>query len=165
MTAEEIIKRFDMVPLLPEGGYIRQTFLSGTNIGASALPEHYGRDKLFYSTILFLVTKNTFSRMHTLPTDEVYHFYSGDPVSQLQLAPDGTGKLITLGNDILRGEELQALVPAHYWQGTRLLPGGEWALLGTTMAPAYDDADYTDGVREELIKKYPRFENEIIERT
>lgn len=103
--------------------------------------------------------------MHQLPTDEVYHFYLGDPVEQLQLLPDGTGKIIRYGHDILAGEKVQDVVPADAWHGTRLVEGGEWALMGTTMAPAWDDSDYTDGVRKYLTDKWSEFESEIKERT
>ena len=103
--------------------------------------------------------------MHRLPTDEIYHFYMGDPVDQLQLLKDGSGRIVRLGQDFLKGEKLQSVTPAHCWHGSRLVPGGEFALMGTTMAPAYTDSDYEDGVREELINLYPAFKDEIIART
>lgn len=41
------------------------------------------------------------------------------------------------------------------WQGSRLAGAGEFALLGTTMAPGFDPADYEHGDREELIRAFP----------
>jgi predicted cupin superfamily sugar epimerase len=95
--------------------------------------------------------------MHRLPTDEVFHFYLGDAVEMLQLHPDGRGEVIRLGTDLAVGERPQVLAPGDTWQGSRLVPGGRWALLGTTVAPGFDFADYTSGRRSELIAAYPGF--------
>ena len=138
-----------MRPLPKEGGF----FCEGQRNGNIS------------STILFLITKDSFSRMHMLPKEEVYHFYMGDTVEQLQLLPDGAGKIVRLGHDIFNGDLPQLTVPAGCWQGTCLTDGGEWALMGTTMAPAWDDSDYTDGIRKDLILRWPEFENEIQKRT
>ena len=75
----------------------------------------------------------------------------------LQLYPAGPGKVVRMGQDILHGEELQLTVPRGTWQGTRLVPGGQWALLGTSMAPGMEFHDYEDGDQELLIKQYPQF--------
>jgi predicted cupin superfamily sugar epimerase len=164
LTAKQIIEILGMQPLVPEGGYIKVLDSSGFIIKKENLPERYTSDKPVCSTILYLITKDTFSRMHRLPTDEIYHFYMGDAVEQLQLFEDGTGKTVRLGHDLANGELVQSVAPASCWQGSKLAEGGEYALMGTTMAPAYTDDDYTDGVKEYLVKKYPMFEHEIMER-
>jgi hypothetical protein len=51
--------------------------------------------------------------------------------------------------------EPQHVVPAGVWQGSRLLPGGKYALFGTTMAPGFDYADYEAGTRDRLASLYP----------
>lgn len=163
LTAKEIIDLYKMRPLLPEGGYIKEFYFSDITIQKECLPKRYTENKHLCGTILYLITEESFSRMHFLPTDEIYHFYMGDPVEQLQLLPDGSGRLITLGQDIVNGEQLQGIAPANCWHGTRLKQGGKYALLGTTMAPAYTDGDYIDGT-EELIEKWPAFEQEIRKR-
>ena len=165
ITAQQIIETLGMEPLVPEGGYIKIFHIADLVLQRKCLPVEYRCEKSICGTILYLVTKDSFSRMHKLPTDEIYHFYLGDPVEQLQLWPDGSGHIVRLGQDILAGEKLQSIAPAQCWHGTRLAPGGEFALMGTTMAPAYTDDDYTDGVREQLIGSYPDFAKEITERT
>ncbi|MDR1893512.1 MAG: cupin domain-containing protein [Spirochaetales bacterium] len=165
MTAEQIIDRFKMVPLEPEGGFISVSYTSGILIPKEALPARYSEPKALCGAILYLITPERGSRMHRLPTDELYHFYLGDPVEQLRLFEDGTGRIVRLGPDILRGQEVQSLAPANCWQGTRLAEGGKFALLGTTMAPAWTEGDYEDGLRAELAARYPEFEEEIIRRT
>ena len=72
----------------------------------------------------------------------------------LQLWPDGLSNVRLLGNDLAAGQRPQVVVPAGVWQGSRLLPGAEFALMGTTMAPGFDYADFEPGVRSQLIERY-----------
>jgi len=109
------------------------------------------------TAIYYLVTAapDGFSALHRLPTDEIYHFYLGDPVEQLLLHPDGRTEIIVLGQDIAAGQRVQHVAPRDTWQGTRLRDGGDWALLGTTMAPGFDISDYEAGDRGVLSAAYP----------
>jgi uncharacterized protein len=109
------------------------------------------------TAIYYLLTPDTFSALHRLPGDEVFHFYLGDPVEMLQLDPAGQGRLLTLGNDVLGGQSVQMVVPAGVWQGSQLKAGGAFALLGTTMAPGFDFTDYEAGDRAALTAHYPAF--------
>ena len=102
-----------------------------------------------------MVTPDHSSALHRLKYDEIFHFYLGDSVEMIQISLDGALKKITLGKDILNNEELQVLVPAGVWQGLRLIDGGSWALLGTTMAPRYEDADFELGDQKQLIQDFP----------
>jgi predicted cupin superfamily sugar epimerase len=103
--------------------------------------------------------------MHRLRTDEVFHFHLGDPVEQLQLYPDGTGQIVTIGTDLERGERPQIVVPAGVWQGARLFAGGEFALLGCTVAPGFEYVDYEHGQRAGLLERYGQFASLINELT
>ena len=102
-----------------------------------------------------MLTPDTKSLLHRLPTEEIYHFYLGDPVLMLHLYPDGTSSTVVLGQDINQGQNLQLTVPKGVWQGSYLLEGGGFALMGTTMAPGFDFADNHLGNRENLNKLYP----------
>jgi predicted cupin superfamily sugar epimerase len=73
----------------------------------------------------------------------------------LQLHPDGSSERIILGQDLLGGQKVQHVVPRDVWQGSHLIPGGQFALLGTTMAPGYTGEDYIGGDSDELITAYP----------
>ena len=73
----------------------------------------------------------------------------------LVLKPDGTSENVLLGQDIGSGMRLQQVVPAGAWQGSRLAPGGNFALMGTTMSPGFDAADFEIGMRDELSVRYP----------
>ena len=157
ITADEIKRRLDLKPLPREGGYYSESYRAGELISAGALPERYENDKEISTAIYYLLTPDTKSLIHRLPTDEIYHFYLGDPVEMLLLYPDGKGETVVLGPDIEKGHHVQLVVPRGVWQGSYLIEGGRFALMGTTMAPGFDFEDYEAGNRGELIKNYPNF--------
>jgi len=96
-----------------------------------------------------------------LKSDEVFHFYAGDAVEMLQLREKGEGGVMVIGNDLLRGQRPQVVVRRGVWQGSRLVEGGSWALLGCTVNPGFEFEDYEPGVREELCGAWPEFAEEI----
>jgi uncharacterized protein len=157
-TAEQLILALDLQPLPVEGGMFRETYRSSETIASEALPGRYRSEKPFGSAIFYLLTSEPgcCSVLHRLPTDEIYHFYLGDPVELLHLHPDGTGERILLGQDVLNGQQVQHLAPGGTWQGSRLQPGGRFALLGTTMAPGYSPDDFELGERQALLQQYPK---------
>jgi predicted cupin superfamily sugar epimerase len=157
LTAQQIIERLQLETLNIEGGYFRETYRSALAIPAAALPAEYGGERNVSTAIYYLLTPDTFSVIHRVKSDEVFHFYAGDPVEMLQLSPDGTGRVVTIGNDLAAGHGPQVVVPAGVWQGCRLLGGGRWALMGCTVAPGFDYADYSAGDRAKLIASYPKF--------
>lgn len=154
MTAEEVIAYLQLDPHPVEGGFFRETYRSKASLPADVLPEH-GQTRSISTAIYYLLTPATVSALHRLPGDEVFHFYLGDPVEMLQLWPDGSTKTIILGNDLSKGHVPQLVVPGGVWQGSHLLPGGRYALLGATMAPGFDYTDYVSGLRDELTPRYP----------
>jgi len=155
MTAEEIIKLLDLKPLTVEGGYYRETYRSEELIQAAALPQRYGKDKSYCTAIYYLLTPDTCSVLHRVLSDEIFHYHLGDPITMLQLLPDGKSKLITLGTDIAAGQSVQVIVPKGIWQGAFLAEGGKFALMGTTVAPGFDFSDYEAGDRMSLSEQYP----------
>ena len=163
LTPEQLIEIFDLEPLPIEGGLFFQTYCAEENISREGLPGRYPDGKPFGTAIIYLLTSDpdSFSALHKLPADEIYHFYLGDPVELLQLRPDGSSERFMLGQDLLGGQKVQHVVPRDVWQGSHLLPGGEFALLGTTMAPGYTDEDYVGGDVDELIAAYPHRETLI----
>lgn len=154
MTAEDIIRLLDLKPH-PEGGHYAETYRSKEYMAAEHLPPRYGSDRAFGTAIYYLLTPGAFSAMHRLAGDEIFHFYLGDPVEMLNLYPDGSARSLLLGNDLKAGMSPQAVVPAGVWQGARLVPGGRYALLGTTVAPGFDFADFELGDRPLLAASHP----------
>jgi predicted cupin superfamily sugar epimerase len=149
MTASEIKALLNLQPHPVEGGCFRRTYASEHQ--TSTL---HGQRPLS-TAIYYLLEPGTFSEMHVLASDEIYHFYLGDPVEMLQLHPGGRSARFTLGTDIGAGEHVQLVVPAGVWQGTRLIGEGKAALLGCTVTPGFDFADYKSASYAELAEKWP----------
>lgn len=162
-NAEEIIKLLQLQPHPKEGGYFRETYRSADSF--TDLPSRYRGKRSASTAIYYLLTPESFSAMHRLASDEVFHFYLGSPVEMLNLFPDGHGTVVSLGSDLTAGQSPQIMVPAGVWQGSRLASGGQFALMGTTVAPGFDFADYESGQREKLIEQYPQFAKMIRELT
>lgn len=150
MTADEIKLLLHLQPHPVEGGWYRRTYTSDVTVALLRGVRPYG------TAIYYLLEEGTFSEMHVLSSDEIFHFYLGDPVEMLQLRPDGSSAVITLGSDLSAGQHVQRVVPAGVWQGTRLVDGGKVALLGCTVTPGFDFADYRGGKCDELAAGWPQ---------
>jgi uncharacterized protein len=157
LTAERVIALLELQPLPLEGGHFHETYRAGELIERECLPPRYAGARPHGSAIYYLLRDDTFSALHRLHSDEVYHFYLGQPVELLLLYSDGHGEIFVLGPDLEAGQRMQLVVPHGVWQGSRLrsTARGHFALLGTTMAPAYDPADFELGERADLLARYP----------
>jgi len=166
MSADEVKKLLGLVPHPLEGGCYIRTYESGEMLPAKVFADgRYTGPRHTGTAIYYLLEPDTFSEMHRLKSDEIFHFYAGDAVEMLQLHADGSGSVVRIGNDLAGGERPQLVVPRGLWQGTRLVPGGQWALLGCTVSPGFEFEDYETGGREELCAGWPRFANHIAELT
>jgi uncharacterized protein len=154
-SADDLIRHMNLTPHPKEGGFFRETYRSVDSYQDAVLPQRYGGERSAGTAIYYLLTPGTFSAMHRLKTDEIFHFYLGSPLRMLQLLPDGGGCTITLGPDVIAGQQLQVVVPRGVWQGSFLEPGGDFALVGCTVAPGFDYADYEHGDRAALVQQYP----------
>ncbi len=150
-TADELIALLKLQPHPKEGGFFRETYRSTDRAAEDA---RYRGGRSASTAIYYLLKPGTFSAIHRLASDEIFHFYLGNPVRMLQLDSTG-GREIILGPHVSAGQELQVVVPRGVWQGSILEAGGDFALLGCTVAPGFDYADYEHGDREQLLRQYP----------
>jgi predicted cupin superfamily sugar epimerase len=155
MDAKDLIRLLKLEPLQPEGGYFAETYRSDLELPGLALSAGSAGGRPLATAIYYLLTPDSFSALHRLPSDEIYHFYLGDPVQMLLLHPNGKSQAIWLGHGIDAGMRVQVVVPGGTWQGSRLMRGGRFALLGTTMAPGFQPGDYDPGDRAALSEAYP----------
>lgn len=165
LSASDIIRFLNLKPLPQEGGFYNEVYRADEHIGEDCLPDRYSGKRSFCTAIYYLLTPDVFSALHRLPSDELFHFYLGDPVNMVNLFPDGSGKMITLGTDIAAGESLFVNVPKGVWQGCSLKKGGSFALLGVTVSPGFEFIDYEHGTRDGLLKEYPQFQETIVKLT
>ena len=150
MRAEHIIATLGLEPHPEEGGFYRETYRSADSFAPGGL---FAGSRSCGTAIYFLLTPSTFSEMHRLPGDELFHFYLGDPVDMLLLHPEGVSEEVTLTNDLALGRP-QVVVPGGVWQGSRVRRGGAFALLGTTMGPGFEFPDYERGTSA-LLESHP----------
>ena len=153
MTADEIKALLKLEPHPVEGGHFRRTYTSTLNVQVDRRGQSATR--AMGTAIYYLLEPGTFSEMHVLASDELFHFYLGDPVEMLHLWPDGRSEVVVLGPDLAAGQHVQLLVPAGVWQGTRLIGDGKVALFGCSVVPGFDFADYTSGSYAELVSRWP----------
>ena len=147
-TAEQLIEHWQLTTMETEKVQFCQSYVD-PRTGPDGKP-------LCSAIIALLVDDPTvFSDMHRLPTDELWHFYLGDPIELLLLYSDGSDELVILGQDVLAGQRIQTVVPAGTYMGARLRPGGDYGVYGNTMAPGFVLSDFESAGAEELIARWP----------
>jgi hypothetical protein len=150
VTADQIKALLKLEPHPVEGGSFRRTYTSVATLHLERGLRPAG------TAIYYLLEPGTFSEMHVLLSDELFHFYLGDPVEMVQLYPDGGSAVFTMGPNLAAGQQVQLHVPAGVWQGTRLVGNGQVALLGCTVTPGFDFADYRNASYAELAGRWPK---------
>lgn len=161
MTADYYVQALTMQPH-PEGGYFAETYRSGEIIAHSALPERFRGDRTFSTAIYFLLESHHISALHRIQADEVWHFYAGGPLEVFAISPAGELTVIRLGRNFEEGEVFQAVVPAGYWFGSKPAKGTDFSLVGCTVAPGFDFADFEMADRQTLLTQFPQHK-EVIE--
>jgi predicted cupin superfamily sugar epimerase len=154
--AERWIARLGLAPH-PEGGWFRETYRAAEVIDRDALPARFGGARSVSTAVYFLITRDAFSALHRIRSDELWHFYAGDPVTVTLLDAAGRGSLTTvrLSRDPAHDALPQVVIPAGAWFGAEVAAPGTFALVGCTVAPGFDFADFELGRRAELVARYP----------
>ncbi|MBC8042677.1 MAG: cupin domain-containing protein [Rhizobacter sp.] len=159
------IEHLNLVPHV-EGGYYRETYRSADTLQAYSLPLSFGTERVMSTAIYFLLEGKSFSALHRIKSDELWHFYAGHPLSIYVLNGEVKPTEIRLGNDPEKGEVFQAVVKAGSWFGSAVhnpvsygIP--PYSLVGCTVAPGFDFRDFEMGEREQLIQTYPQHETLI----
>ncbi len=139
MTLQEVLKHFNLQPH-PEGGYFQETYRSKDSFG----------DRSCSTAIYYLLPKGAHSRFHRIKSDEIWHFYLGGPLRIAELGREGSLKETLLGANVTKGQVLQYCVPAGVWFGARPAQGTEYALVGCTVSPGFDYADFEIATEKDL---------------
>jgi predicted cupin superfamily sugar epimerase len=123
--AQQLIDTFALEPH-PEGGWYRQVYRSDERVTR----HHDGVERSAITTIYFLLAEGAESAPHVVQSDEVWHFYEGDPLE------------LTVGEErvTLDADHRVHVVPARVWQSAR--PLGAYAFVGCTVGPGFDFADF-----------------------
>lgn len=136
----------------PEGGYFRESYRDNEMESFSGVG-----DRNRSTAIYFLLTSDAFSAFHRIKADEAWHFYDGDPLHVHWI--DDVGNLHTekLGMHPDKGYFPQLVIPKHCWFASEVAPGGSYSLVGCTVAPGFDFADFELAKSDDLIRAYPDY--------
>lgn len=159
MVPEDLIKLYNLKPH-PEGGYYSETYRSTETIPYGELPSRFHGDRYYSTAIYYLLLEGQKSKFHRLASDELYHFYLGDPVVVVQLYPDRVEEIV-VGPNVTQGEKLQHLIPNGTWFGAYPKAGSRFSLVGCTVAPGFDFADFEVADQEKMLREFP-FAREMI---
>jgi predicted cupin superfamily sugar epimerase len=163
-TIQTLVEIYGMKPH-PEGGFYAETYRSKENIPRSGLPSRFSGSRSISTAIFFLLPRGHKSCLHRIQSDEVWHFYLGDPLIISQIHGDGRVEEIVLGNDITKGQRPQFVVPAGSWFGSAPIDGGTFSFVGCTVAPGFDFQDFEMATRENMLKHFPHAETVILKLT
>ena len=147
----------------PEGGWFRETYRSDEVLSQVALPHRFGGERAFSTAIYFLLEREDFSALHRIKQDEIFHFYDGSALTLHVIDPTGHYATVKLGRDLAAGELPQAVMAAGSFFGATVNDPRSYSLVGCTVAPGFDFADFSMPSREELCNQFPQH-RQIVER-
>jgi predicted cupin superfamily sugar epimerase len=151
LNPQDIIQHFNMLPH-PEGGFYKEVYRSKGSF--DRLPKPFEGDRNFCTSILFLLTRGQVSHFHRILSDELWHYYLGDPLKVYEIDSEKELKITTLGPDILNGQYLQYCVPADRYFASEST--GEFTVVGCSVSPGFDFQDFHLPHYKELLEQYPQ---------
>ncbi len=154
MTPGLLVEKYKLQPH-PEGGYFKESYRSPEIIPKSLLSRRFGGERNYSTAIYFLLEQGNFSAFHKIKSDECWHFYAGTTLLIYVIHLNGRLEIIRLGNDLQKGEQFQAVVPAECWFASAPAEGGAFAFVGCTVAPGFDFDDFELAKEAELYKQFP----------
>ena len=138
----------------PEGGFFREVYRASERVESSGLPSRFNAPRNFATSIYYLLEAGDFSAFHRIKSDETWHFYAGAPL-ELHMVHGTNHSVVILGNRPERGEHLQYTVPHGVWFASRPLADSPYSLLGCTVSPAFDFADFEMGSVDQVLAERP----------
>ena len=152
MNKQQLIEHLNL-EAHPEGGFFKETYRSQVFIDNL---QDFNGPRNCSTSIYFLLTEDSKSHLHRIKSDEVWHFYEGNPLRIVMLSPEGDYSEKILGKNLEQGQEYQFVVPAGYWFGSEVIEGGSYSLVGCTVAPGFDFNDFEMADKQQMIKDFPK---------
>lgn len=146
------IKNLDLLPH-PEGGYYKETYRSELSVNLETIEENRQGSRSLCTGIYFLLDKGNFSAFHRIKSDELWHFYAGDPITIHMIDQHGNYSAQDVGNNIDDGQVLQYLVPANTWFASEIKGDRRYALVGCTVSYGFDFNDF-EMANKSLIQEF-----------
>ena len=149
----------------PEGGYYRRTYTSDFQLKQPSLPKNFHGDRPVCTHIYYLLQQNEFSAFHRIQSDELWHFYDGDTLKIYEINKDGSLNENILGLEIEKGQSPFCVVKAGNWFAAELITKSAYALVGCTVSPGFDFAEFEMAEKEKLVTQYPQYKDLILRLT
>jgi len=149
----------------PEGGYFSEVYRSEETISENCLNKRYSVSHSISTSIYFLLKENDFSAFHRIKSDEIWHFYDGLTIQTYLIFPDGNFEIKKLGLNFEQNELPQVVIPKNVWFAAKPISENGYTLVGCTVAPGFDFADFELAKRDELLQKYPQHKSLITQLT
>ena len=159
---QKIAKKLQLLPH-PEGGFYRENYRCEMEIPQSVLGTEFSGSRNVSTCIYFMLTSDSFSAFHRIKQDEIWHFYGGSALLLYMISPQGKLSKVKIVSDLLNDEFLQFVVPAGYWFAAEVCEQDSYSLVGCTVAPGFDFADFELAVKDKLCDLFSK-QREIIER-
>lgn len=147
----------------PEGGWFRETYRADEGVTRSALPPRFGGDRVFSTAIYFLLEGDDFAALHRIHADEIFHFYDGAALIVHVIDALGNYSTLKVGRDFKNGERPQGIVKARSLFGATVGDRQSYSLVGCTVAPGFDFADFSMPSRDDLCRQFP-LHRQVIEK-
>ena len=154
-TVQQLIQTLELQPH-PEGGYYKETYRSEGRISHENLTQAYSGTRNYSTCIYFLLVSGSFSAFHKIHQDEIWHFYTGSAVELHTIDVAGNHERHVIGTDFSNQETPQLVVPGGVWFASKVIATEGYALVGCTVAPGFDFADFELASRQELIRQFPQ---------
>ncbi len=154
-TAQDWVKQLQLQPH-PEGGYFRETYRCNERIAASNLPDRFDTDHSFSTAIYYLLDAPNFSAFHRIKQDELWHHYQGTALTIHVINQAGEYQPLSLGNNPAQGQSFQQLVKAGDWFAATVDEPDGYALVGCTVAPGFEFADFELARQQHLQQQFPQ---------
>lgn len=163
-TADYYIQKLELTSHI-EGGAFKEIYRSDLILSQANLTSYHKGNRNVSTAIYFLLKEGQFSAFHKIASDEMWHFYDGDPLCIYEITNSGILTKHLLGRDIDNGQSFTCVIKAGSWFGSRCEVKDGFSLVGCTVAPGFDFEDFELAEREELSKEFPDYISLIKELT
>lgn len=163
-SINDLISKLELEPH-PEGGFFRETYRSNGEINKSSLDQSYDGKRNYSTCIYFLLTSDSFSALHRIKQDEIWHFYDGSPIRLHMITKTGEHTEHTIGIDLNKGEIPQFVVPGGCWFGAEVIEEDTYSLVGCTVSPGFSFEDFELKSQKKLTELFPHLSNTIAQLT
>jgi predicted cupin superfamily sugar epimerase len=158
VLVSQIVEKLGLISH-PEGGYFSENYRSELNLDFDG----FSGKRSCSTSIYFLLEAGHFSALHKIKSDEIWHFYLGQALEIIEIEPNGRLIQTKLGQDFSNGEVLSYVVKAGNWFGSRPLAGSVFSLVGCTVCPGFDFADFEMPSKPYFLDNFPQHKTLIEE--